>query len=403
MRFLFALSPSRFARASLQKRQRDHFGAGALALLLGAPLLSTQQGCAPLVRPAAHRGADLVHAHANLVGPYDGQLVDAQSGEAIANATVVASWDYDEGEGFVAPLGREVFSTRTDKAGRYRIPAAPLKKRSPTAKLVAFTLSVAKAGYLPYRSDQTESGQIRRDFAQRNHTIALAPALPSSSAMTQLVYLRGVAAQTIAGQDTLRERANLELYRIQSDLDPSEALPAPGQAPKKVLTPPKVAQWLDASALLDADGLRTRTGSFSEFTVQDLADLPRSANYHGVHFRAKDLDVRHDFAYRVWFEPPEGLAAISELLKENLPNAQASTIITDQSWTFENEELRAVAFVDPSANAAVLLTCGVELCRDLDTAVLVARHLARNLDALKRIDAPEASERKTPVKTPEIE
>lgn len=353
--------------------------------------------CAPVVRPATHRGAQAVHAHRSLVGPYDGQIVDAQSGEAIADATVVANWDFDEGDGFIVPLGREVFALSSDTAGRYRIPAAPLRTRSSSARLVGFTLSVSKPGYLPYRSDQDAQGNTRRDFAQRNHTIALEPALPSSLAMNQLLYLRSPAAMT-RPQRALRKRANLELYRIQSGLAPSAALPAAGQAPKQVTHPPKTPQWLNAKGLLNADGLRTRTGSMSEFTVQDLQDIDRSAHYHGVHFRAKNLDVRHDFAYRVWLEPPEGLDAIAELLKENLPNAQSSSVITEQSWTFENEELRAVAFVDRESKVAVLLTCGVDLCRDLDTAIILAHHLARNLDALERIDAPKNA---PPKKKPE--
>lgn len=354
------------------------------SILLGLGVVSS---CAPVVRSAPHRGAERVHAHRNLVGPYDGQVVDAQSGEAIADATVVAAWDYDQGDGFVVPLGQELFTVRTDAAGRYRVPRAPLQMRGSSARLVSFSLSVSKPGYLPYRSDQDEQGQARRDFAQRNHAVALKPALPSSSAREQLVYARSLAASALP-QSALRKRANLELYRLQSGLSASEALPAQGQAPKAVTNPPKTPQWLDAGALLDADGLRTRTGAMHEFTVQDLQDIERSAHYHGIHFRAKDLDVRNDFAYRVWFEPPEGLAAVTELLKENLPNAKASSLITEQSWTFENEELRAVAFVDPESNAAVLLTCGVELCRDMDTAVLVAHHLARNIDSLERVDIP---------------
>lgn len=343
-----------------------------------------------MVRQAKHTGAKNAHAHRSLVGPYDGQVVDARSGEAIADATVVASWDYDEGQGLIAPLGREIFSVHTDAAGRYRIPRAPLRKRSSTARLVAFTLSVSKAGYRPYRSDQDANGRRRSDFSQRNHAVKLESSLPSDSAMAQLLYLRSSAASP-RERASLRKRANLELYRLQNGLAPSEQLPQEGDAPKNVSNPPAPPQWLDASALLDADGLRTRTGSVIEFKVQTLNDLPRSNHYHGVHFRAKDRDVQHDFAYRIWFEAPEGLESIAELLQQNLPNAKQSEIITEQSWTFENEELRAVAFVDPEQNAAVLLTCGVKLCQDLDTAVLVAHHLARNLDQLKRIDAPATS------------
>lgn len=360
-----------------------------LAILLGL-CVGLSSGCAPVVRQASHAGAKSAHAHRSLVGPYDGQVLDAQSGEAIADASVVASWDYDEGQGLIAPLGREIFSVRSDAAGRYRIPSAPLRKRSSTARLVAFTLSVSKPGYRPYRSDQDAKGRQRHDFSQRNHAIKLEPALPSDSAMTQLLYLRSSAASTLE-QASLRKRANLELYRLQNGLAPSERLPQEGEAPKEVTNPPAPPQWLDASALLDADGLRTRTGSVIEFKVQDLNDLPRSPHYHGVHFRAKDRDVQHDFAYRIWFEAPEGLESIAELLKQNLPNAQQSEIIGEQSWTFENDELRAVAFVDPEQKAAVLLTCGVKLCQDLDTAVLVAHHLARNLDQLKRIDAQTQS------------
>lgn len=360
----------------------------------------TLLACAPLTRPASFPGARQEKVASTLIGPMDGQVVDAQTGEAIAHAQLVAVWDYDVGQGMVGPEGAEVLEIKSDSAGRYKIPKAKTRRGDSTLRLVKFTLFVYRRGYQGYRSDILPDGSPRRDFVQRHNRIALQKFGPSMSHAEHLLYMRGPKAIGRQMQWS-RALANNDLYRQQSGMqviDPeaapgNQALPGadsslqPSGESKPSSEKASGQRWLDATVLLDVPGLQKRSGTFDEFEVQDLADIERSEHYHGVHFRAKDNDVKHDFAYRVWHKPPEGLPAIIDLLQENLPDAQKNDAVSEQSWSFENEELRAVAFVDPETQSAVLVTCGVKLCADIETVVLVARHLRDGLTNLRWVDS----------------
>src|SRR6185436_20917950 len=67
------------------------------------------------VRPDSVRPADLL-------GPYDGIVLDADTDRPIAGATVAAAWAFERGIGFQAPAGAHEFVTETGADGRYIIP-----------------------------------------------------------------------------------------------------------------------------------------------------------------------------------------------------------------------------------------------------------------------------------------
>src|SRR6185369_16301567 len=76
-------------------------------------------GCGPMVdrapfpvRPDSVRPADLL-------GPYDGIVVDADSERPVAGALVAASWAFERGIGFQAPAGAREYITETTADGRY--------------------------------------------------------------------------------------------------------------------------------------------------------------------------------------------------------------------------------------------------------------------------------------------
>ena len=67
------------------------------------------------IRPDSVRPADLL-------GPYDGIVLDADSDRPIAGATVAASWAFERGIGLRAPAGAYEFVTETGADGRYTVP-----------------------------------------------------------------------------------------------------------------------------------------------------------------------------------------------------------------------------------------------------------------------------------------
>jgi hypothetical protein len=113
----------------------------AIAIAIVSGLLA---GCSPIVRPPDFAGARDHVAETSLVGPFDGQIVDGTNSEPVGDATVVGVWSYDRGDGLIGPGGSETLVVRSDRAGRYRITAAPAKLRGRSMRLVAFTLFVYK-------------------------------------------------------------------------------------------------------------------------------------------------------------------------------------------------------------------------------------------------------------------
>lgn len=355
------------------------------AATLFVPLLwVTLAGCSPIVRPPSFVGARDKVADVTLLGPFDGQVVDANTSEPVQGATVVGIWSYDIGNGFYGPLGSEVIEVRTDQAGRYRIPDAPLKLRGPHVRLVSFDLVVYKRGYHGYRSDVTPGGDRRTDFTLRQNRVALEKWRESDSHAEHLLYLAPPPriAQLSRWE---RQAANLDLYRaLGGERAPVAPTPEPGEQE------PPALQVLDASGLLTPQDVVRRTGTTEEFEVRELTDLERTHFYHGVHLRAVGREEPWDVAYRVWQNPPGGLGPVRETFEATLPGVEPTDDITEQTWIYEDESVRAVAFLEPEQQVGVLLTCGAQQCVDIETAIILAQFIQDNLDELQLIDAPQA-------------
>lgn len=346
-------------------------------MLLGLTLT----GCAPLVRPATFVGARDQVTDTTLLGPFDGQVVDAATGEPIADAAVVGTWAYDRGDGFIGPHGSETYSTTTDPAGRYRVPAARLEVRGSTVRLVAFHLVVYKRGFLGYRSDALYEGGARSDFTVRHNKVELRKWRETDSHAEHLLFL---AAPRQLRRSTLWEQdlANLDLFRKLGGAGGG------GQTEDGPKTTPQAAMWLDATALLTPDEVRLRTGYPDNFEISDLPDLERKNFYHGVHFQAAGREEAWDLAFRVWKAPPSGMDPILATIKETMGTVQPTSEITPETWVLSAEGVHAVAFIDRDANVGVLLSCGDQQCADIETAIILAKHLHRNLDKLRTIPAP---------------
>lgn len=365
----------------------------ALALLGSLTLLGTPSlGCAPIVRPAPFKGARNQVTDTSLLGPFDGQIVDAATGEPIQDAVVVGVWSYDRGDGFIAPHGSETITVQTDEAGRYRIGRAPLRKRGSSLRLVSFHLVVYKRGYASYRSDALMEGGARRDFTGRHNRIELDKWRDRDSHADHLLFLAPPReVERVAAWE--RKQANLDLYKALGGQPQREGGPV-GFGDEQPTAPEDL--WLDAGALIYPEDVAMRTGYDGEFVVEDLGDFPRTSFYHGVLFRALDQEEAYDFSYRVWHQPSGGLAPVVEIFQENLP-VEVGPEVTPETWVYEEPGtgFRGVAFVDREADTGVLVSCGPAQCIDLETAIILAKYIHGRLERLTTIPAepvPEPAE-----------
>ncbi len=356
-------------------------GAARGAVLVLAALAVLWAGaCSPVVRPARFAGARDRVTDVTLRGPFDGQVVDETTAEPVQGAVVVGVWSYDDGDGLIAPSGSEVIEVKTDQAGRYRLPSAPMRKRGAHLRLVSFELIIYKRGYVGYRSDRTLDGRPRTDFTLRHNRAEIRKWRDTDSHAEHLVFL-AAPASVVQLSSWEREAANLDLYRR---LGGDAAGPASTDP-----EPTATLQLLDAQALLPPEDVRRRTGYTDAFDIKELGDLARTHFYHSVHLQAVDRDEVWDVAYRVWKDPPGGLAPVVETFEATLPQVEVSAEITAETWIYDSDDVRVVAFLDRERNVGVLLTCGAMQCIDIETVIILGSVVFDNLDALQLIDAPQ--------------
>ncbi|MBK9756118.1 MAG: hypothetical protein IPO88_22005 [Nannocystis sp.] len=146
--------------------------------------------------------------------------------------------------------------------------------------------------------------------------------------------------------------------------------------------------------MLTPDEVRTRTHYADAFLQEDLPDLARTDFYHGVHLRAEGREEPWDIAYRVWRDPPGGLDPVISTIQETMGGVKPSAEITPETWLLSAEGVHAVAFVDRAAKIGVLLSCGDQQCVDLETAIILAKTLHRNLERLRNMPPPPPSPRR---------
>lgn len=323
-------------------------------------------GCAPIVAQARFPARADTVLPGDLLGPFDGRLVDAATGKPIAGAIVQGTWAFEMGGGLTAPAGSAVITTATDNEGRYVIDR--LSDLPPArSRVVGFTLVAYQRGYVAYRSDRVFSAdgaaRLRHDFVQHDN---LARMERWSAALSHVKHVRFVG-----GSGPLKRALGSELVEASLELSagPPKAAPATEKA----------APNLNARVLLSADELKAVTGFGGGFSIEKLTDLPTTPTYDSVHFKAVGQPETYDAALRVWKTTPAAAEARFAKLLAEVPHAEARNEMGDRSLRGYDQRIVAVAALDRARGVLIELTCGLDQCRDADqAAALLRRVLARD-------------------------
>jgi hypothetical protein len=343
-------------------------GTALLAVALAAG------GCAGgRVRPAPFRARpDSVDA-GSLLGPFDGKVVDATSGEPVAGALVYGTWTFQSGSGVQVPSGFREAVTSTDGGGRYRLDS--LRGAPGGARLADFYLVIYKRGYVAYRSDRRfDDLGPRLDFAQRQNQVRLEKWRSEFSHVRHLRFVGGgpaIAALTRWEAD----EAAAELSGVKAGPRVAADLVVSGSGA------------LAGSQVLSEQDIRSITHFDGSFETGPLNDEPDTDLYSSLHFRALGQPESFDFALRVWkLDSKTAEERYSELLT-TLPQVKETNEIADRSMRASESDIFGLGFVDTKRGVVVLMTCGQSQCKTIEVLVALGRKAHENVKRL----VPEGS------------
>lgn len=313
------------------------------------------------------------------LGPFDGQVLDADTDQPVEGALVWCSWSFTRGIGSQAPETSRSAEGTTDADGRYHIPALRSYPWGLSTRLARFSLIVYKKGYVAYRHDRIFNQRRRRkDFSQFNNTISLSRWSPELSHTNHLLFIGGGPSLAKASQwEVLAAVAELEGKTVKrplaADFSPLPRTPAIGIKPRE----------LDASVLLTSDDVRSITGYTGRFREGRLAGAS-TESYDTFHLRAVDRPERYDVAIRLWRLEEDDLTAKYEETLNSLPGSKQTDKVADRSFTVVQGEILGLGFMDRSASVLVLLTCGKGQCSKGEHLHQLAKKLEQNLNRLSR-------------------
>jgi hypothetical protein len=360
-------------------------------------LVSLASACVPTLAPANFPASSDTTEPGNLLGPFDGQVLDSQSGRPLPSTLVWVSWRFCHGTGLCIPAGTEIFSVETDADGRYRVPR--LVHFPGAARLDGITLIAYKRGYVGYRSDhvfeehagdpaaQKDHGtQQRHDFSQLRNKVKLEHFPEGASHAAHLAFLGGSGAV----------RAALRAEALQVSVE--------GASPDVATASP-----LDATALLSVEELRQSTGAVDDFTLERLEDKPRSPRYDSAHFRSSTRGEDADAAFRVYLSDSEADTDRDfDTLLTDLPNAEAiepppSGLGARASRGRDTESgtpILGLLVADRAHRAIVFVTCGAALCPSSESVEAIARKVVARLPRVSH-PAPEPKTAPKPDQKPD--
>ena len=353
--------------------------AAVLSLLAGA--------CGPIVEqaPFSYRGDTM--SPGDLLGPFEGIVVDAETDRPIAGAVVSGSWAFERGVGLVGPAGAEEVATQTGADGRYRLPRLEALPEGPSMRIRRFTLVVYRRGFVGWRSDRRfPEGTVRRDFSQRGNRVRLERWRDGLTYHQHVRFLGGGAAVKSALGPEL-EAAALEL----SGEDPTPVLAEREAAVRSTAV-------LDIAPLLSDDDIRSVTGYAGAFLTSDLKDLPTTEFYDSLHFKAEGQEESFDVGLRVWKLGEDGAEAQYRKLLGELPGAKPRDEIGDASLRARTGDIYGLAFILRQRGIVVSLTCGVRQCTEESMVQKLAKLVESRLPELEEEKPPAAPV--TPLGTP---
>jgi hypothetical protein len=338
------------------------------ACLAAVALFGAAGGCAPVVVEAPFpQRPDTTHP-GDLLGPFDGRVLDASTERPVAGAVVFASWGFERGNGLSAPAGHAVQVTETDSDGVYTIPR--LTQLPPAqARVAKLTVIIYRRGFVSYRSDRRYDDRLpRTDFAQRGNQVRL-ERFPSGGSHLEHVRFTG-------GGGAIRRAMEGEI--MLASLELAGSAPAKDEAEGGPL--------LDVSALLSPDELKAMTGYAGGFEVLRLPDVKRSARYDSLHLKATGRPESYDAAARVWrLGDDTALDERYEALRDELIEREDKDELGSRSLRARDGRIFGVLVLDRERGVVIKVTCGMDQCRDHDQVVSLARRvLARSA----RLGAP---------------
>jgi hypothetical protein len=350
-----------------------------------AALAVSLAACAPIVDRASFAERPDSLRPGDLLGPFDGLVLDSETERPLGGATVSASWAFERGIGLIGPLGTREVTVETGADGRYTIPALGDLPTGSSTRVRRFTLIVYHRGHVAWRSDRRfPDGRARRDFSQRGNRVRLDKWQPNLQHHRHLVFL--------GGGDAIRAAAAWEVQPASLELE-GTAAGAAGRAAAPVAGPKN----LDVAPLLSEDEVRGVTGYAGKFELGKLADLPSTEFYDSRHFKAAGKPESFDVALRVWLLGAAGAEAQYRKLLGELPGAKVADEIGDASLRAKTPDVTGVAFLLRDRGAVVSVTCGVGQCPDPEMVLRLAKLVESHLGELPAIPGaePKADEPKT--------
>jgi hypothetical protein len=344
--------------------------AGIVALMVGVAALGTG-GCGPIIERAPFPARPDSVRPADLLGPYDGKVMDADSERPVAGAMVAASWAFERGIGVGGPLDAEEFVTQTGADGRYDIPRLSRLPTGLSSRVRRFTIIVYRRGYVAWRSDRRFPGrQARRDFSQRSNLVRLEHWQPTFAHGQHLLFL--------GGGSKIRLAAAWEAQQAGLELE-GETPGRTGDTGPSVRGP---VALLDVSGLLTDDEIRGVTGYVGTFDKGKLADLPTTEFYDSQHFKAKGQPEDHDVGLRVWRLGAAAAEVQYGKLQRDLPKSSSTEEIGDASFRAQAGKIQGLVFLVRERGVVVSLTCGASQCGDAGQIVRLGKLVESRLPDL---------------------
>ena len=353
---------------------------GNLASLTMAGLLAViVSSCGPVVENAPFSARPDTLRPGDLLGPYDGLVIDGETERPLAGAVVAGAWAFERGIGLQGPVAALEVATETGADGRYRLRIPADLPRGEGVRLRRFTLIVYRRGYVAWRSDSSfPTGEARHDFAQRGNRVRLEKWQSSFSHYQHLVFLGGGAA--------IRTAAAWEVQPAGLELDGA----SPATASRRLAEDARVGSSvsLDISPLLSEDEVRGVTGYAGKFEVGKLADRASSDVYDSRHFKASDKPETYDVGLRVWAIGTEAVEAQFRKLLGELPGAVATEEMGDASLRARGGDVTGFAFLLREKGVVMQLSCGLAQCSEPSMILRLAKLAESHLPEVK-LPSPE--------------